>query len=97
IKQGTDTLGIFETNMLGMGAISVFLNDNTPLEAYAIYPDGTKVTIEATPVHDSGFSLSVNNLIQTRLITQLYVRYDLQYNSDVYYVVHHVGEVLCVY
>src|SRR5690606_7769207 len=96
IKQGTDTLGIFETNMLGMGAIAVFLNDNTPLETYAIYPDGTKVTIEAPPVHDSGFSLSVNNLNENRLFTQLNVSADLQDNSDVYFVVHHLGEVLFV-
>lgn len=96
IKQGTDTLGTFETNILGMGAISVFLNDNTPLEAYAIYPDGTKVTIEAPVVHDSGFSLSVNNLNENRLFTQLNVSADLQDNSDVYFVVHHLGEVLFV-
>jgi TonB-dependent SusC/RagA subfamily outer membrane receptor len=96
IKQGADTLGTFETNKLGMGAVSVFLNDVKSLEAYATYPDGSQVAIQTPPVHDSGFSLLVNNLSESKLFAQLNVSADLQDNSDVFFVVHHLGEVLFV-
>jgi len=96
IKQGADTLGVFDTNKLGMGAISVFLNDNKPLEALAIYADGSRVAIESPQVYDNGFSISVNNLNENKLFVQLNVSPDLQDNSDVYFVVQHLGEALFV-
>ena len=95
-KQGADTLGVFQTNKLGMGAISVFLNDNRPIEAVAIYDDGSQVAIQSPLVHDSGFSILVNNLNNSKLFVQVNADANLQDNSDVYFVVQHLGEVLFV-
>ena len=96
IKQGVDTLGVLQTNKLGMGAISVFIKDNTPLEAVANYEDGTRVNIEAPKVHSEGISILVNNLNAHKLFAQLNVSESAQNASDVYFVVHHLGDVLFV-
>ena len=94
--QGKDTLGILETNELGMGSISMFLNDTTRLEAVAQYEDGTKSEIQVPNIHNSGYSILVNNLNEQKLFAQLSVSNDLLDGKDVYFVVHHLGQVLYV-
>lgn len=96
LKQGSDTIGVFQTNELGMGAISVFLNSGAPLEAEAEYADGTKSVLQVPRIHETGFSILVNNLNDNKLFAQLNASADQLDNSDVYFVVHHLAEVLFV-
>lgn len=96
LKQGSDSLGILQTNELGMGSISVFLNNNSPIEAVANYADGSTVRIEAPEVHENGYSILVNNLNEHRLFAQLTLSNDLLDNKDIYFVIHHLGEVMFV-
>jgi hypothetical protein len=96
LKQGSDTIGVFQTNELGMGAISVFLNSGAPLEAEAEYADGTKSVLQVPRIHETGFSILVNNLNDNKLFAQLNASADQLDNSDVYFVVHHLAEILFV-
>ncbi|MCA5005682.1 TonB-dependent receptor plug domain-containing protein [Sphingobacterium bovistauri] len=96
LKQGNDSLGVINTNELGMGAISVFLNSNAPIEALATYSDGSSVRVEAPEVYESGFSLLVNNLNENKVFAQLSISSNQINNADVYFIVHHLGEVLFV-
>lgn len=96
IKQGADTLGVLRTNELGMGASSVFINDTIPLQITAYYEGGGESLVNSPKIHDSGYSIVVNNRHATKLFAQLNSSSGLLNNTDVYFVVHHLGEVFFV-
>ncbi|WP_159639024.1 TonB-dependent receptor plug domain-containing protein [Sphingobacterium composti Ten et al. 2007 non Yoo et al. 2007] len=96
IKQGNDTLGVINTNKLGMGATSLFLNTSAPLQATAVYEEGTQSVVEVPEVHQNGFTIVVNNLNESKLFTQLNISSDLQSDSEIFFIVHHLGEVFYV-
>ena len=96
LVQGVDTLGVLQTNELGMGAISVFLSDTAQIAATALYDDGTKSVIDVPKIYESGYSILVNNLNEKKLFAQLTLSNDLLDNKDVYFVIHHLGQILFV-
>lgn len=96
IKQGSDTIGTLETNELGMGAVSVFVNGNTPLEIISAYADGKQSVVASPEIYEVGFSVLVNNRHLTKLYAQLNASEAQLDATDVYFVVHHMGEVFFV-
>lgn len=96
IKQGKDTIGTLHTNELGMGAVTVFIDEAIPLEIIAKYDDGTQNKVPSPEIHPNGFSILVNNRHASKLYAQLNTSADQLDGTDVYFIVHHMGEVFYV-
>lgn len=91
-----DTVGLSETNHLGMGAVNLFLADTTALKVTAFFEDGTQKDIIFPKIETSGYSLIVNNNHKEKAYAQITASQDLIDNSELYFVVHHLGEVMFV-
>lgn len=90
---GQDTIGKVKTNVLGMGASTMFLLPQTSLTALVEYEDGVRQEVPLPTVHESGYSLMVNNQLQNRLIAQLHLSDDLVDDQDIYFLVQHLGKI----
>lgn len=92
-SNGIDTLASCMTNDLGMGACSLFLHNESSLQAYYLDKDGTQIAVDVPPIHTSGYALQVNNQNSTKVFAQLNVSEDLINGEDIFFVVHHIGKV----
>ena len=96
LTRGKDTLGTMNTNSLGMGALSVYINDTLSIKGMAYYNDGTFSEINVPKIYNSGYSVIVNNNNDRKVFAQLNTTEDLLSDSFVYFIVHHLGEVFYV-
>lgn len=96
LTRGADTLGIIETNKLGMGAAQIFINDTSGIQATAIYPDGSKQELSMPKIYASGYSVITNNTHKEKLFVEMHISEDRLDHQDLYFVVHHLGEVFFV-
>ena len=93
---GRDTAGVVETNSLGMGAGYIFVQPNTPIVARAEFEDGSVVDVAMPEVYTSGYAITVNNQNGSKVFAQLNVSNDLVNQKEVYFVLHHLSEVIFV-
>ena len=91
-----DTIGETETNKLGMGGLSLFLNDTASIQAKATFDDGTSREFILPKIYEKGISIAVNNLNDNRTYAQINLNEELIDNSEVYFIAHHLGRVLFV-
>ncbi|MBD1432871.1 hypothetical protein H8B06_08550 [Sphingobacterium sp. DN00404] len=88
---GADTVTRVQTNVLGMGATTLFPLSGSPLRAVAKFEDGMSQEIAVPTVHVSGYSLMLDNLREGRLTAELNLSDDLVDGREFYFVVHHLG------
>ncbi|MFD2553639.1 TonB-dependent receptor plug domain-containing protein [Sphingobacterium tabacisoli] len=93
---GKDTAGVIETNSLGMGAGYIFVQPDTPVAARAAFEDGSEVDVPMPSVYASGYAITVNNQNGSKVFAQLNVSKDLVSQKEVYFVLHHLSEVIFV-
>lgn len=93
---GKDTAGVVETNHLGMGVTYLFIPPNSIIRATAEFEDGSKIDVPMPEIHKSGYSIAVNNQHDNKVFAQLNLSEDLMNHKEVYFVVHHLGEVIFV-
>lgn len=94
---GRDTLSVIETNELGMGSAYVFIaNDADNLSASALFDDGNSVVIAMPEVHTRGYSIVVRTQDKDRLLTQINMSDEHVDQRDLYFVLHHLGQVYFV-
>lgn len=92
----SDTAGVIETNDLGMGATNIFIQENSSFSVQAVFEDGTKSDLKMPEVQRSGYSIVVNGNNENKLYAQLNVSNDLVNQKDMYFIVHHLGDVIFV-
>ena len=90
---GKDTLGNYETNQLGMGAVNLYLNPGDSLLGFAKYSDGSVQRLDVPKIQSSGYNLHVNNLNENKLFAQINVSKDLVNQSEVYFLIQHLGKI----
>ncbi|TJZ62193.1 hypothetical protein FAZ15_06710 [Sphingobacterium olei] len=96
VLAGVDTIVSVETNDLGMGASSIFINEDMVLNAFAEFADGSKQEVPVPSIEKSGYSLLVNNLNPSKVYAQLNISPDLVDQKEMYFVVQHLGQVYFV-
>src|SRR5690606_25020096 len=88
-----DTVAILETNVLGMGSVSLPPLEADSLIAYTTFGDGTR-DITSLPLHrEANYSLEVNTMHPDRLFAQLRISPGNQTGAYIYFVVHHLGKI----
>lgn len=95
-KVGADTAGVAETNDLGMGVTYLFVQPNSVFDVQAEFEDGSKMELVMPEVYKTGYSIAVNSQHENKVFAQLNLSEDLVSQKDVYFVVHHLGEVVFV-
>src|SRR5690606_30415993 len=93
IKSGTDTLSIIETNDLGMGASYVFVGQDTSLSATAVFADGSSADVVLPEIVSEGYSIVLNTRNKDRIISQVNVSKNFVNQEELYFIVHHMGQV----
>ncbi len=93
---GKDTSGVIETNSLGMGAGYIFVQPDTPVAVRAEFEDGSAVDVPMPEVYASGYAITVNSQNGSKVFAQLNVSKDLVNQKEVYFVLHHLSEVIFV-
>src|SRR5690606_692844 len=96
IKSGTDTLAIIETNNLGMGASYVFIGQDAAISATAIFEDGSTTDVAIPEIVSEGYSIILNTRNNERIISQVNVSESHIDHKDIYFIVHHLGQVYFV-
>lgn len=88
-----DTVAILETNVLGMGSVSLPPLEADSLIAYTIFDDGTR-DVTSLPLHQEvNYSLEINNMHPDRLFAQLRISPGNQTGEPIYFVVHYLGKI----
>ncbi|MDR2281918.1 MAG: TonB-dependent receptor plug domain-containing protein [Sphingobacterium sp.] len=93
---GKDTAGVIETNSLGMGAGYIFVQPGTPVVVRATFEDGSVIDVPMPEVYASGYAITVNSQNGSKVFAQLNVSKDLVNQKEVYFVLHHLSEVIFV-
>ncbi len=96
IKSGTDTLSVIETNDLGMGASFAFIGQGVPLSATAVFEDGSTTDVALPEVVSEGYAIILNTKNKDRIISQVNVSKNYVDHQDLYFIVHHLGQVYFV-
>jgi hypothetical protein len=97
VLSGVDTLAEMETNDLGMGSSFVFVNnDVSNLTGKAVFEDGSSATVDMPQIYQDGYGIIVNTQNQERVLTQVNLSNQDVDQKDIYFVVHHLGNVLFV-
>jgi len=96
IKSPTDTLAFIETNELGMGSSYIFVGDNMPISATATFDDGTTQEVSLPQIVSEGYSIIVNTKNKQRVVSQINVSNQYMDQKDLYFVVHHLGQIYFV-
>ncbi|HMR18037.1 MAG TPA: hypothetical protein PKA53_01945, partial [Sphingobacterium sp.] len=92
-----DTLSVIKTNDLGMGSAFVFIGNNLDtLSGKAIFEDGSSVEVTIPKVHHEGYSIVVNTQHRDRILSQVNLSKQYVNQEELYFVVHHLGQVLFV-
>lgn len=91
-----DTLASFATNALGMGKTTVFINDESALQAHITYKDGTKESRDLPKVMASGMNMQVNSTSSSKIYAQINTSEDKLDNSDLYFLIQSNGSVYFV-
>ncbi|NQD70541.1 hypothetical protein HP439_07395 [Sphingobacterium shayense] len=87
-----DTVAKLETNKLGMGAASIFINTNEPYHAITSFEDGSSINTKLPPVLTSGYNLQINNDNANKLFAQVNLSPDKQDGSNIYFMLHYMGQ-----
>lgn len=96
ILSSVDTAAVIETNSLGMGSSPVFVTIDSPYQAFAVFEDGSQMEVPFPSIETSGFSIVVDNLHSTKLQARLHASKDRINGSEVYFAVHHLGQIFSV-
>ncbi|WP_437920501.1 hypothetical protein [Sphingobacterium sp. LRF_L2] len=90
---GDDSLATAESNSLGMGATSFYLDPTRKLRAIAEFEDGTQQQVDLPESRQSGYTLHVDESKNTGVWAHLHLSKDLVNHETIYFVVHHAGKV----
>lgn len=88
-----DTVGVIETNTLGMGASGLFIQNIEPMDAYTTFEDGTTLKSKLPAPLQTGYNIQVNNGNRERLFAQVSVSLDKQDRGDIYLLAQYLGTV----
>lgn len=97
LTSGADTLSVMETNELGMGSAFVFIGEGLDsLSGRAVFDDGSSVEVPVPEIHSQGYSIVINTQNRERLLSQVNISNQHVDQGDLYFIVHHLGQIYFV-
>ncbi|WP_437919354.1 TonB-dependent receptor plug domain-containing protein [Sphingobacterium sp. LRF_L2] len=91
-----DTAARIQTNNLGMGSAPLFVEENETFTSVTVFEDGTQTSTALPAYSQSGYSIQVNNISDSKLFAQVNLSADKQNGSSIYFILHYLGRTFYV-